>query len=57
MAGEPNAERARNAIKAFQAWYIEHGDDILTERRLSDEQVNAFIDGRFFAGGQYSIYN
>ncbi|GLS55592.1 hypothetical protein GCM10007886_37770 [Methylobacterium gregans] len=57
MAGEPNADRARNAIKAFQAWYIAHGDDILSERKLSDEQVDAFIDGRFFAGGQYSIYN
>ncbi|ACL59744.1 ABC transporter substrate-binding protein [Methylobacterium nodulans] len=57
MAGEPNAERARNAIKIFQAWYIAHGDDILSERKLSDEQINAFIDGRFFAGGQYSIYN
>ncbi|MFE1599542.1 ABC transporter substrate-binding protein [Methylobacterium sp. ID0610] len=57
MAGEPNADRARNAIKTFQAWYIAHGDDILSERKLSDEQINAFIDGRFFVGGQYSIYN
>jgi sulfonate transport system substrate-binding protein len=57
MAGEPNADRARSAIKAFQSWYIDHGDDILSERKLSDEQVNAFIDGRFFVGGDYSIYN
>ncbi len=57
MAGEPSAERARNAIKTFQDWYVANGDDILSEHRLSNEQVDAFIDGRFFAGGEYSIYN
>lgn len=57
MAGEPNADRARSAIKAFQAWYIANGDDILSERKLTDAQIDAFIDGRFFAGGNYSIYN
>lgn len=57
MAGEPNADRARNAIKTFQAWYIANGDDILSERKLTDAQIDAFIDGRFFAGGNYSIYN
>ncbi|GLK78250.1 hypothetical protein GCM10008171_35040 [Methylopila jiangsuensis] len=57
MAGEPNAQRAREAIKTFQAWYVEHGDDILNERRLTSEQVDAFVDGRFFVGGDYSIYN
>lgn len=56
MAGEPNAERARQAIKNFQEWYVANGDDILSERRLSDDQVDAFIDGRFFVGGDYSIY-
>ncbi|MFG1433151.1 ABC transporter substrate-binding protein [Xanthobacter sp. V2C-8] len=57
MAGEPNADRARNAIKTFQAWYVDHGDDILAERGLTAPQIDAFIDGRFFVGGQYSIYN
>jgi ABC-type nitrate/sulfonate/bicarbonate transport system substrate-binding protein len=57
MAGEANADRARKAIKTFQAWYIEHGDDILSERNLTDAQVDAFVDGRFFKGGSYSIYN
>jgi len=56
MAGEPNADRARNSIKTFQAWYINQGDDILTERRLSDAQVDAFVDARFFVGGSHSIY-
>ncbi|MFG1302259.1 ABC transporter substrate-binding protein [Xanthobacter sp. V3C-3] len=57
MAGEPNADRARTAIKTFQAWYVANGDDILAERSLTEAQIDAFIDGRFFAGGEYSIYN
>ncbi|MET0333021.1 MAG: ABC transporter substrate-binding protein [Rhizobacter sp.] len=56
MAGEPNADRARTSIKTFQAWYIQQGDDILAERKLTDQQVDAFVDGRFFVGGAYSIY-
>lgn len=56
MAGEPNAARARNSIKTFVNWYIAQGDDILGERRLSDAQIDAFVDGRFFVGGSHSIY-
>jgi ABC-type nitrate/sulfonate/bicarbonate transport system substrate-binding protein len=55
-AGEPNAERARSAIKTFQASHIANGDDILVDRNLSNEQIDAFIDGRFFIGGDHSIY-
>ncbi|MFT4267236.1 MAG: ABC transporter substrate-binding protein [Xenophilus sp.] len=57
MAGEPNADRARTALKTFRDWYVAHGDDILSERSLSDAQVDAFVDGRFFAGGAYTIYH
>lgn len=57
MAGETNADAARENLKEFQAWYIANGDDILVDRRLSDEQIDDFIDGRFFAGGEFSIYN
>ncbi len=57
MAGEANAGRARQSIKEFQSWYIANGDDILPDHKLNDEQVDAFVDGRFFVGGQYSIYN
>lgn len=57
MKGERSAENARKTIKEFQAWYIAHGDDILAERRLTDAQIDAFVDGRFFEGGEYSIYN
>lgn len=56
LGGEANADRVRDGIKRFQAWYIANGDDILPERNLSNEQVDAFVDGRFFGKGEYSIY-
>jgi ABC-type nitrate/sulfonate/bicarbonate transport system substrate-binding protein len=56
MSGESNADRVRTAIKTFQKYYIANGDDILSERHLTDAQVDAFVDGRFFIGGKYSIY-
>lgn len=57
MGGEANASRARQSIKTFQAWYIAHGDDILVDHKLNDEQIDAFVDDKFFNGGKYSIYN
>lgn len=56
MDGEPDAVRARQAIRNFQKWYRDHGDDILARRTLSDAQIEAFVDGRFFRGGAFSIY-
>lgn len=56
MKGEPDAASARANIKTFQQWYVENGDDILTERQLSAAQIDAFVDDRFFAGGSYSVY-
>lgn len=56
MVGEHDADAARKNIKEFQAWYIANGDDILVERGLSEQQIDEFVDGRFFAGGEYSIY-
>lgn len=56
MRGEPDADKARAGIKEFQAWYVANGDDILVDRALSAEQIDAFVDGRFFAGGEYAIY-
>ncbi|CAH2599940.1 ABC transporter substrate-binding protein [Rhodovastum atsumiense] len=54
--GEPSADAARGAIKAFQAWYIAQGDDILGRRPLSDDVIEGFVDGRFFRGGSHSVY-
>lgn len=57
MRGETDAASARENIKKFQAWYVDNGDDILTEKQLTSAQIDEFIDGRFFAGGEYSVYN
>ncbi|MDR3158586.1 MAG: ABC transporter substrate-binding protein [Zoogloeaceae bacterium] len=57
MAGEPDANKARHAIKEFQKWYVAHGDDILVDKQLTDKQIDGFIDGKFFAGGSHSIYS
>ncbi|MDR1709316.1 MAG: ABC transporter substrate-binding protein [Candidatus Accumulibacter sp.] len=57
MAGEPDANKARHAIKEFQKWYVANGDDILIDKQLSGEQIDAFVDGKFFAGGSHSIYS
>jgi len=56
MTGEPSSAVAVEAIKTFQQWYIDHNDDILRTRHLDDKQIEAFVDRRFFQGGDYSIY-
>ena len=56
IAGDQNAENVRKAINDFQDWYVAHGDDVFTDRRLDKQQVAQFVDGRFFKGGEYSIY-
>lgn len=56
MDGEPLAQTAVESIKAFQKYYIDQGDDILVDHHLSDNQIEALVDSRFFAGGEYSIY-
>jgi ABC-type nitrate/sulfonate/bicarbonate transport system substrate-binding protein len=56
MGGEPNADRVVNSIKEFQKWYVEHGDDILSEKKIEDDKIEGFVARQFFAGGAYSIY-
>lgn len=56
MDGEPSAAEAVKAVKTFQQWYIDNGDEILKSRHLSDETIETLIDKRFFKGGEYSIY-
>jgi sulfonate transport system substrate-binding protein len=57
MRGEESADDAVKSVKDFQQWYIDHGDEILAERHLSDDMIQAFVDKRFFKGGAYSIYD
>lgn len=56
IAGDENADSVRKAIHDFQDWYIAHGDDVFTDRKLDDQQIAEFVDGKFFRGGKYSIY-
>jgi ABC-type nitrate/sulfonate/bicarbonate transport system substrate-binding protein len=56
IAGEPSAPAAVAAVKGFQAWYLAHGDEILADHHLTDDQIDAFVDRRFFQGGEYSVY-
>lgn len=56
IAGDTSADNVRKSIRSFQEWYIAHGDDVFTERKLSDQQIAMFVDGKFFKGGKYSIY-
>jgi sulfonate transport system substrate-binding protein len=32
---------------------VKNGDDFYSAKPLTDQQVNAFVDRRFFAGGEY----
>jgi sulfonate transport system substrate-binding protein len=54
--GESSAPAAVAAVKGFQAWYLAHGDEILADHHLTDEQLDTFVDRRFFQGGEYSVY-
>lgn len=56
IAGDTDADSVRKAIRSFQDWYIAHGDDVFTERKLNNEQIAQFVDAKFFKGGKYSIY-
>ena len=56
IAGDADATNVRKAIHDFQAWYVDHGDDVFADRKLNDQQIAEFVDGKFFKGGAYSIY-
>jgi ABC-type nitrate/sulfonate/bicarbonate transport system substrate-binding protein len=57
IGSEPNYGNAVAAFEKFQAYYKQNGDDILAHQSLSNQEIEQFIDRRFFEGGQYSIYN
>lgn len=56
IAGEPSAPAAVAAVKEFQAWYLAHGDEILADHHLTEDQIDTFVDRRFFQGGEYGVY-
>lgn len=55
-AGQPSYDDAVNAIERFQKWAIDNGDDFLKKKSLNNQQTRAFVDKRFFEGGEYFVY-
>jgi len=43
------------SIKKFQTYQISVKDPFFTKNHLNDKEIEAFVDRRFFAGGQYFV--
>jgi len=43
------------SIKKFQAYQLSVKDPFFTRNHLSDKEIEAFVDRRFFAGGEYFV--
>lgn len=56
VKGEPDWKNAVNSIRLFQEWAVQNGDDFLAKKRLTDAQIEKFVDRRFFGGGEFSVY-
>jgi sulfonate transport system substrate-binding protein len=44
-----------DSIERFQSWAISVKDPFYTKHHLSNQEVEAFVDKRFFAGGEYFV--
>jgi sulfonate transport system substrate-binding protein len=53
--GVPDAQDVVDSIKRFQSWNIANKDPFYTRHHLSDKEIEAFVDKRFFAGGEYFV--
>jgi sulfonate transport system substrate-binding protein len=53
--GEPNHTTSVLAIQKFLHHNIAEKDPFFTKHPLSDKDVEAFVDRRFFAGGEYFV--
>ena len=53
--GQTSYEDAVASIKKFQSWAISVKDPFYTKHHLSDKEIEAFVDKRFFAGGAYFV--
>jgi sulfonate transport system substrate-binding protein len=54
-AGQPSYSNEVDSLRHFLAWAIKNGDDFYSAKPLTDEQVTAFVDERFFEGGKYYV--
>jgi sulfonate transport system substrate-binding protein len=46
---------AVNAIKKFWKYQIEYKDPFFTKHQITDAEIEALVDKRFFAGGEYFV--
>lgn len=53
--GQTNYQDAVNSVKRLQNYAIAIKDPFYTKHHLSDKEIGAFIDKRFFAGGEYFV--
>jgi sulfonate transport system substrate-binding protein len=53
--GQTSYQEAVDSIKKFQNWAIGVKDPFYTKHRLTDKEIEKFVDKRFFAGGAYFV--
>ena len=53
--GVTDYNEAVAAIERFQSWAISAKDPFYTKHHLNHKEIEAFIDKRFFAGGEYFV--
>lgn len=53
--GQTSYKDAVDSIKKFQNWAIGVKDPFYTKHHLSDQEIEAFVDKRFFAGGSHFV--
>jgi sulfonate transport system substrate-binding protein len=53
--GVTSYQDAVDSIKKFQSYQIKVKDPFYTKQHLSEEEIEAFVDRRFFAGGEYFV--
>jgi sulfonate transport system substrate-binding protein len=54
-SGQTSYQEAVDSIKKFQNWAISVKDPFYTKHRLTDKEIEKFVDKRFFAGGAYFV--
>jgi sulfonate transport system substrate-binding protein len=53
--GVTDYQDAVDSVKKFQSWNIANKDPFYTKHHLSDKEIEAFVDRRFFRGGEYFV--
>ncbi|MDR1497968.1 MAG: ABC transporter substrate-binding protein [Puniceicoccales bacterium] len=53
--GRPDAQETIDGLHRFLKWAVENGDDLFGTKPLTKQQVEEFVDRRFFQGGKYYV--